>query len=200
MSTRVIIAEDEAIIRLDLKETLQAEGYEVVGAYGRGDEALDAIRELKPDIAILDIQMPVKDGIEVATQITEESICAVLILTAFSQRALVEKARQAGAMAYLVKPYQAADLVPAIELALSRYSETKALQSEVGDLKDQKAKIEAQLEARRALERAKGYLMDNFKMGEAEAFRFIQTTAMNQRKTMKEISASIIEGLINPEK
>ena len=151
---RVVIAEDEAIIRMDLRETLEEEGYEVVGETGRGDEAVDLARELLPYIAILDVKMPGIDGLTAADIISREKICGVLILTAFSQREVVEQARDAGALAYLVKPFQKSDLIPAIEVALGRFSELVALEREVGDLAER-------LEARRLIDRAKGQLMDN---------------------------------------
>ena len=146
--TSIVIAEDEAIIRLDLRELLEEEGYVVVGEAGRGDLAVTLVRELKPDVVILDVKMPGLDGIEAARQITAEGICAILMLTAFSQREIVEQARDAGAMAYLVKPFQKADLVPAIELATSRYAETKALVAEVSELQER-------LEARKVLDRVR---------------------------------------------
>ena len=170
---RIVIAEDEAIIRLDLKETLEEEGYEVVGETGRGDEAVELVKELHPDLAILDIKMPGMDGLAAAREITGERRAAVLILTAFSQRDLIEQARDAGALAYLVKPFQKSDLLPAIEVALGRFAEMQALEAEVEGL-------EEQLETRRVVDRAKGLLMDSGELPEADAFTFIQQTAMQR--------------------
>ena len=189
--TSIVIAEDEAIIRLDLRELLEEEGYVVVGEAGRGDLAVTLVRELKPDVVILDVKMPGLDGIEAARQITAEGICAILMLTAFSQREIVEQARDAGAMAYLVKPFQKADLVPAIELATSRYAETKALVAEVGELQER-------LEARKVLARAKGLLVDQHGMKEAVAFSFIQQIAMASRSTMRSVAESVLKGEIVP--
>lgn len=191
MTVRVVIAEDEAIIRLDLKETLQEEGYEVVGETGRGDDAVTMVKELKPDIAILDIKMPGVDGLSAAREITEQRQAAVLILTAFSQRDLIERARDAGAMAYLVKPFQRSELIPAVELALGRFREMVALEAEVRGL-------EEQLETRRLVDRAKGMLMDAHEMSESAAFSFIQQTAMRDRVTMKVIASRIIDGQLTP--
>lgn len=198
MSARVVLAEDEAIIRLDLRETLEAEGYEVVGDYGRGDEALEGIRELRPDIAILDVKMPGLDGLEVAAEVLNEKICATLVLTAFSQRALVEAAREAGVMAYLVKPFQASELVPAIELAIARYVEAQALEAEVASLGDVNATLEAKLQARKLLERAKGKLQESYGYSEAAAFRYIQKSAMDTRSTMSDVANAIVEGGLVP--
>ena len=153
MTIRVVIAEDEAIIRLDLKETLEEEGYEVVGETGRGDDAVELVRALQPDLAILDIKMPGMDGLEAARIVSDERICGVLILTAFSQREVVEQARDAGALAYLVKPFQKSDLIPAIEVAIGRFRELQALANEVDTLAEQ-------LESRKIIDRAKGLLMD----------------------------------------
>ncbi|HSL57878.1 MAG TPA: response regulator [Acidimicrobiales bacterium] len=191
MSTRVVIAEDEAIIRLDLKETLQEEGYEIVGETGRGDEAVEMVKQLEPDVAILDIKMPGLDGLSAAREITAERRAAVLILTAFSQRELIEQARDAGALAYLVKPFQRSELVPAVEVALGRFRELKALH-------EQAASLEDQLETRKVVERAKGHLMDQHGMGESDAFTFIQRTAMRERRTMKAVAASVIAGEVAP--
>ncbi len=192
MGTRVVIAEDEAIVRLDLKEILEEEGYEVVGETGRGDEAVQLIRELKPDLAILDIRMPGMDGLSAAREITGERLAAVLILTAYSQRNLIEEARDAGALAYLVKPFQTNELIPAIEVALGRFREVQALESEVHSL-------EEQLETRRVVDRAKGILMDQHNRREADAFSFIQKTAMRERVTMRVIGQRIIDGELVPE-
>ena len=189
--TSIVIAEDEAIIRLDLRELLEEEGYVVVGEAGRGDLAVTLVRELKPDVVILDVKMPGIDGIEAARQITAEGICAILMLTAFSQREIVTQARDAGAMAYLVKPFQKADLVPAIELATSRYAETKALVAEVSELQER-------LEARKVLDRAKGLLVDQHGMKEAVAFSFIQQTAMASRSTMRSVAELVLKGEIVP--
>jgi AmiR/NasT family two-component response regulator len=189
--TRVVIAEDEAIIRLDLKETLQDEGYEVVGETGRGDEAVELVRSLQPDLAILDIKMPGMGGLEAARLINDERLAAVLILTAFSQRDLIVAARDAGALAYLVKPFQRSDLVPAIEVALGRFAEMKALH-------EQAASLEDRLETRKVLDRAKGILMDTASLGEQAAFRFIQTTAMKERTTMKAVADRVIAGELRP--
>src|SRR6195952_1098067 len=171
VTIRVVIAEDEAIIRLDLKETLEEEGYDVVGETGRGDEAVQLVRDLSPDVAILDIKMPGLDGLSAAREIAGERRAAVLILTAFSQRDLIERARGAGAPA---------DLVPAIEVALGRFQELKALH-------DQATSLEEQLETRKAVDRAKGQLMDQGGLSEADAFAFIQKTAMKERQTMKAV-------------
>jgi response regulator NasT len=190
--TRVVIAEDEAIIRLDLRETLEEEGYEIVGETGRGDEAVTLVRELRPDLAILDIKMPGLDGLEAARQISDERLAAVLVLTAFSQRDLIEQARDAGALAYLVKPFQRSELIPAIEISLGRFLELRALQ-------DQAESLEDRLETRKLLDRAKGVLMDRFGLSEQEAFRFVQTSAMGERETMRAIAEQVIAGERAPE-
>ncbi len=192
MAIRVVIAEDEAIIRLDLKETLEEEGYEVVGETGRGDKAVDLVRDLRPDLAILDIKMPGMDGLEAARLITKDRICGVLVLTAFSQREVIEEARDAGALAYLVKPFQKSDLIPAIEVAIGRFREMQALNGEVEVLGEQ-------LEARKSIDRAKGVLIDTHKMGEADAYGYIQRAAMNHRTTMKAVADMIVSGEITPE-
>lgn len=192
MSIRVVIAEDEAIIRLDLKETLEEEGYVVVGETGRGDKAVDLVREHKPDLAILDIKMPGMDGLEAARLITKDRICGVLVLTAFSQREVIEEARDAGALAYLVKPFQKSDLIPAIEVAIGRFREMQALNGEVEVLGEQ-------LEARKSIDRAKGILIDQFKMTEADSYGFIQRGAMNHRTTMKAVADMVVSGELRPE-
>jgi two-component system, response regulator PdtaR len=185
--TRVLIAEDEALIRLDLKEMLEEEGYAVVGEVGDGQQAVDRAAELRPDLVILDIQMPVLDGLSAAEKIAGERIAPVIVLTAFSQRDLVERARDAGAMAYLVKPFNKNDLVPAIEVARARFAEMSALDTEVRSL-------EERLEARKTIEKAKGKLMADEGMTEAEAFRHIQRTAMNERTSMKALAERILTG------
>jgi len=192
VATRVVIAEDEAIIRLDLKETLQEEGYEVVGETGRGDEAVELVRQLEPDLAILDVKMPGLDGLAAAREISTEKKSAVLILTAFSQRDLIEQARDAGALAYLVKPFQRSELIPAVEIALGRHREMRALH-------DQTQSLEDQLETRKKVDRAKGILMDNHGMGESEAFDWIQKAAMNGRVKAKDIAEQVIAGTISPD-
>jgi AmiR/NasT family two-component response regulator len=192
MGVRVVIAEDEAIIRLDLKETLEEEGYEVVGETGRGDEAVRLVRELVPDVVILDVKMPGMDGLAAAREINITRESAVLILTAFSQRELIEQARDAGALAYLVKPFQRSELIPALEVALGRFQEMKALEAEVKDLSEQ-------LETRRAVDRAKGLLMDRHSLSEQDAFRFIQQTAMRERTTMRSIAERVLAGTLAPE-
>ena len=191
MPTRVVIAEDEALIRLDLKETLEEEGYEVVGETGRGDEAVQLVESLKPDLAILDIKMPGKDGLEAAREIAGPRKAAVLILTAFSQRDLIEQARDAGALAYLVKPFQKSELLPAVEVALGRFREMQALDEEVESLQEQ-------LETRRVVDRAKGILMDKHGMTEGDSFSFIQKTAMNERRTMRSVADDVVSGQIAP--
>ncbi|MEY3133195.1 MAG: hypothetical protein RLZ29_1532 [Actinomycetota bacterium] len=185
--TSIVIAEDEAIIRLDLRELLEEEGYSVVGEAGRGDQAVELVRNLRPDVVILDVKMPGMDGIEAAKRISSEAICAVLMLTAFSQREVVEQARDAGALAYLVKPFQKNDLVPAIELAIARFSETKALAAEVSELTER-------LEVRKVIDRAKGMLIDAHGLKEADAFAFIQKTAMAKRVSMRAIAESVLKG------
>jgi response regulator NasT len=191
VTIRVVIAEDEAIIRMDLRETLEEEGYEVVGETGDGDRAIELVRELLPDLAILDVKMPGKDGLEVARLINQEKLCGVLILTAFSQREIVEDARDAGALAYLVKPFQKADLVPAIEVAIGRFRELRSLTGEIDALGEQ-------LAARKAIDRAKGILMDECQMTEQAAFAFIQRTAMSERSKMRAVAERIIEGTLRP--
>ncbi len=191
LPTRVVIAEDEAIIRLDLKETLEEEGYDVVGETGRGDEAVELVRRLDPDVAILDIKMPGLDGLSAAREIAGERLAAVLILTAFSQRDLIERARDAGALAYLVKPFQKSDLLPAIEVALGRFKELKALH-------DQATSLTEQLETRKVVDRAKGQLIDGG-LTESAAFSFIQRTAMTDRHTMRVVAQSILDGDLSAE-
>ena len=191
MTTRVVIAEDEAIIRLDLRETLEEEGYEVVAETGRGDKVLDLVREHKPDLAILDIKMPGIDGLEASRLINAEKLCPVVLLTAFSQREIVEQARDAGALAYIVKPFQKSDLVPAIEVALGRFRELQLLASEVGAL-------EEQLETRKIIDRAKGVLIDKAGLSESDAYAFIQRAAMAERARMRDIAERILGGTLMP--
>ncbi|HEY0519050.1 MAG TPA: response regulator [Ilumatobacteraceae bacterium] len=186
-----MIAEDEAIIRLDLRETLEEEGYDVVGETGRGDDAVTLVRDLRPDLAILDIKMPGLDGLEAARVITSERICGVLMLTAFSQREVIEEARDAGALAYLVKPYQKSDLIPAIEVAIGRFREMQHLTGEVDSLGEQ-------LESRKIIDRAKGLLIDECGMREGEAFTFIQRTAMSERSRMREVAERVLAGTLRP--
>ncbi|TWP43503.1 response regulator [Lentzea tibetensis] len=183
---RVLVAEDEALIRLDLVEMLREEGYEVAGEAADGDEAIKLATELRPDLVILDVKMPKVDGIEAASAIAGNRIAPVVILTAFSQRDLVERARDAGAMAYLVKPFAKRDLVPAIELAMSRFGELQALENEVAGLTER-------LETRKVVERAKGILMTKQGLSEPEAFRWVQRTAMDRRTTMKAVAEAVIE-------
>ncbi len=183
---RVLIAEDEALIRLDLKEMLQEEGYDVVGEAGDGETAVKLAEELRPDLVILDVKMPVLDGISAAERIATDRIAPVLMLTAFSQRELVERAREAGAMAYLVKPFTKSDLVPAIEMAASRYDEIVQLEHEVADLEDR-------LESRKLVDRAKGILQTKFGMDEPDAFRWIQKAAMDKRTSMREVARVVID-------
>jgi response regulator NasT len=185
---RVVVAEDETLIRLDLTETLDELGYEVVGEAGDGERAIALAEELRPDLVILDVKMPVLDGISAAQRIAAQRIAPVVILTAFSQRELVERARDAGAMAYLVKPFSSADLLPAIEMALSRHAELAALESEVADLADR-------LETRKVIDRAKGLLQARDSLSEPEAFRWIQRKAMDQRLSMRAVAESVIADL-----
>ncbi|MBL7497444.1 response regulator [Frankia sp. CNm7] len=184
---RVLIAEDEALIRLDLREMLQEEGYEVVGEAGDGEMAVALAGKLRPDLCILDVKMPKMDGIEAGAKIAKERIAPVVILTAFSQRELVERAREAGAMAYVVKPFQKKDLLPTIEMAMSRFTEIVSLEAEVEDL-------QGRLEARKIIERAKGVLQTEHKMTEPDAFRWIQRTSMNQRRTMRAVAEAVLSG------
>ena len=182
---RVIVAEDEAIIRMDLIEMLREAGYNVIGEAANGREAISLARHLKPDLAILDVKMPEIDGISAAELIVSEKLAAVLMLTAFSQRELVERARDAGAMAYLVKPFSISDLTPAIEMALGRYAQIQALEAEVGELGER-------LEARKLVDRAKGVLMANLGISEPEAFKWIQKAAMDQRSSMSAVSEGVL--------
>ena len=188
---RVVIAEDEAIIRLDLRELLEEEGYEVVGETGRGDEAIDLVRDQVPDLVILDVKMPGLDGLSAARHIASERLAAVLILTAFSQRDLIERARDAGALAYLVKPFQKSDLLPSIEMALGRFEQIVALENENADLAER-------LEARKIIDRAKGRLMDEHGLSESDSWRFLQKTAMNSRRKIHEVAGDVVAGTLTP--
>ena len=185
VAPRIIVAEDEAIIRMDLIEMLREAGYNVIGEAANGREAILLARHLKPDLAILDVKMPEIDGISAAELIVSEKLAAVLMLTAFSQRELVERARDAGAMAYLVKPFSISDLTPAIEMALGRYAQIQALEAEVGELGER-------LEARKLVDRAKGVLMANLGITEPEAFKWIQKAAMDQRSSMSAVSEGVL--------
>jgi response regulator NasT len=184
---RVLIAEDEALIRLDLKEMLQEAGYDVVGEAADGQQAIDLTEETRPDLVILDVKMPGLDGITAAEQIVDAGTAPVIMLTAFSQRELVERAAEAGAMAYLVKPFDKSDLVPAIEVAISRYQQLAALTGEVADLTER-------LETRKLLDRAKGKLQSDQGMTEPEAFRWIQKTSMDRRSTMRAVAEAVLAG------
>lgn len=183
---RVLVAEDESLIRLDLVEMLREEGYEVVGEAGDGAAAVKLAEELKPDLVVLDVKMPVLDGISAAEQIREARIAPVLILTAFSQRELVERATKAGAMAYVTKPFTKEDLVPAIEMAITRHEEIVQLESEVSDLSER-------LETRKLVDRAKGVLQTKYGLTEPDAFRWIQKAAMDKRTTMRDVAIVVIE-------
>ncbi|GAB2642053.1 ANTAR domain-containing response regulator [Prescottella soli] len=187
-SRRVVVAEDEALIRLDLVEMLREEGYDVVGEAGDGQRAVELAEELRPDLVIMDVKMPRRDGIDAASEIAAKRIAPVVILTAFSQRELVERARDAGAMAYLVKPFSKADLVPAVELAASRFTEIALLEREVSTLTDR-------LETRKVIERAKGMLMQSQGLSEPEAFKWIQRAAMDRRTTMKAVAEVVLDTL-----
>lgn len=191
MVARVVVAEDEAIIRLDLIETLTDAGYEVVAGTGRGDEAVELSRLHRPDIVILDIKMPGLDGIEAARAISADPGAAIVVLTAFSQRDLIEGAVEAGAFAYLVKPFERSDLVPAIEVALARHREQRELAAQAESLEDQ-------LETRKLVDRAKGVLTDRHAMAEADAFAFIQRSAMAARRRMADVAAEILDGTLEP--
>ncbi|MGW7620302.1 ANTAR domain-containing response regulator [Streptomyces antimycoticus] len=186
LTTRVVIAEDEALIRLDLKEMLEEEGYSVVGEAGDGETAVALAQEHRPDLVILDVKMPVLDGISAAERIAADRIAPVLMLTAFSQRELVERARDAGAMAYLVKPFSKSDVVPAIEMAVSRFTELKTLEQEVADLSQR-------LETRKLVDRAKSILQTQYGLTEPAAFRWIQKTSMDRRLSMQQVAEAVIE-------
>ena len=183
---RVLVAEDEALIRLDLVELLTEEGYTVIAEAGDGEEALALARKLEPDLVVMDVKMPKMDGISAAAMIAEERIAPVVMLTAFSQRELVERARDAGAMAYVVKPFGASDVVPAIEIAMARFAEIRAVEAEVADLEERFA-------SRKAVDQAKGLLQEGLGLTEPEAFRWIQKTAMDLRKSMREVADGVID-------
>jgi response regulator NasT len=183
---RVVIAEDEALIRLDLAEMLAEEGYDVVGQAGDGETAVELAERHRPDLVVLDVKMPRLDGITAARRIAAQRIAPVVILTAFSQRDLVERARDAGAMAYLVKPFTKTDLVPAVEMALSRFAEVQQLEAEVADLSER-------LETRKAVDRAKSVLQQQLRLSEPDAFRWIQKTAMDLRLSMRQVADGVIE-------
>ncbi len=183
---RAVVAEDEVLIRMDIVETLQEGGYEVVGEAANGEEGVALTREHHPDVVVMDIKMPVMDGLTAAEHIANEHLAPVVILTAFSQTDLVERARDAGAMAYVVKPFTPADLIPAVEIARSRFIEIKALEEEIVDITER-------MEIRKKVERAKGFLMEKMRLNEPEAFRWIQKTSMDRRLTMREVAEAVIE-------
>lgn len=183
---RAIVVEDEALIRMDIVETLREGGYDVVGEASNGEEAVALAREFKPDVVVMDIKMPVMDGITAAEHIAKERLAPVVLLTAFSQTELVERARDAGAMAYVVKPFTPADLLPAVEIAASRFVEIRALENEIADINERMA-------TRKTVERAKGILMEKMKLNEPEAFRWIQKTSMDRRLTMREVAEAVID-------
>lgn len=186
----VVVAEDEALIRLDTVEALEDAGYDVVGQAASGQEAIDLTRELRPDVVVMDVKMPGTDGITAATEIGKENLAPVVMLTAFSQQSLVEKAADAGAMAYVVKPFAPEKLLPALEVAISRFDQINALKDEVTDMK-------ARFEARKRVDRAKGLLMESMGMTESEAFRWIQKTSMDRRLTMQEVADVVINNVAN---
>ena len=188
---RVVVAEDEALIRLDLVEMLREEGYDVVGEAGDGEEAVRLTADLRPDLVVLDGKMPVLDGLSAAEQIGKAGLAPCVMLTAFSQAEMVERARDAGAMAYVVKPFTKADLVPAIEIAVSRYGQIKALEEEVADLGER-------FETRKRVDRAKGVLMKKLGLSEPDAFRWIQKTSMDRRLSMREVADAVVSGMSGP--
>jgi len=183
---RAIVVEDEALIRMDIVETLREGGYDVVGEASNGEEAVALAREFKPDVVVMDVKMPVMDGITAAEHIAKERLAPVVLLTAFSQTELVERARDAGAMAYVVKPFTPADLLPAVEIAASRFVEIRALENEIADINERMA-------TRKTVERAKGILMEKMQLNEPEAFRWIQKTSMDRRLTMREVDEAVID-------
>ncbi|MEQ2914545.1 response regulator [Cutibacterium acnes] len=183
---RVVVAEDEALIRLDLVELLEEHGYEIVGQASDGEEAVRLANELEPDLIVMDVKMPKMDGITAADKIAEDRICAVVMLTAFSQRDLIKRAKEAGAMAYVVKPFDASDVIPAIEIAMARFAEIRGVEDEVMDL-------EERLESRKIVDQAKGILQTSLDLTELEAFRWIQKTAMDLRKSMREVAQGVID-------
>ena len=184
--SRVLVAEDETLIRLDIVETLAAAGYDVVGEAADGEEAVRMALELEPDLIVMDVKMPNMDGITAAEEILKEISCAVVMLTAFSQTELVERASEVGAMAYVVKPFGPADLIPAVEIAISRHTQIETLEDEIADLADR-------LETRKRVDRAKGLLMEKMEMTEPEAFRWIQKTSMDRRLSMREVADAVID-------
>ncbi len=183
---RVVVAEDEALIRLDLVELLEEHGYEIVGQASDGEEAVRLANELEPDLIVMDVKMPKMDGITAADKIAEDRICAVVMLTAFSQGDLIKRAKEAGAMAYVVKPFDASDVIPAIEIAMARFAEIRGVEDEVMDL-------EERLESRKIVDQAKGILQTSLDLTEPEAFRWIQKTAMDLRKSMREVAQGVID-------
>lgn len=185
-SKRVLVAEDETLIRLDIVETLSGAGFEIVGEAGDGEEAVRLALELEPDLCVMDVKMPKMDGITAAEQILKEISCAIVMLTAFSQTELVERASDVGAMAYVVKPFGPADLIPAVEIALSRHSQIESLEEEIADLSER-------FETRKRVDRAKGLLMEKMDMTEPEAFRWIQKTSMDRRLSMREVADAVID-------
>ena len=197
VATRVVIAEDEAIIRLDLKEILESEGYEVVGETGRGDEAVSLVQEHQPDLAILDIKMPGLDGVAAARHITARHQVAVVLLTAFSQRDLIEDARDAGVAAYLIKPFRRSELLPALEEVMTRCRQDWVLDAEAAGATGDGA-AEDKIATRRVVDEAKAMLIDRLGMGESEAFSFLQRTAMQTRSRMRDVARQVVDGTLTP--